>query len=119
MYQVDQFLQVLRESDLMKKAHEAMGHLNLEASEWVAGEGGQQRNVKYALSRQQCCFGTSVSVVQLATRDMSSDRPTWCQLEEVITLHDVPFGDHFNVWHSASPATLLPLRLCFSCDFIT
>lgn len=53
-----------------------------------------RRQVSYTLNRQQCRFGSAVTSIQQKT--ISDDTKTGL-IEEVMTLHDVPFGDHFQV----------------------
>ena len=75
---------------------ESLGMTNFQASAWEATEeegGGKfQRVVKYELNRQTCAFGSTVTAIQ--QRWSSEDVAL---IEEVITLHDVPFGDSFQV----------------------
>ncbi|CAM6094736.1 unnamed protein product [Calypogeia fissa] len=54
----------------------------------------KRRQVSYVMSRTQCRFGSSVTSIQQKTLSNGSRSGVF---EELMTLHDVPFGDHFLV----------------------
>eukprot|EP00850_Spirogloea_muscicola_P012524 SM000081S22658 [mRNA] locus=s81:346260:352232:- [translate_table: standard] len=93
---VAQFLSLMDTKQLDQKVAEHMGHLNYTATDWerTGEELKMQREVKYQYSRKVCSFGTRVTIMQQKSRTAEK---TNCMLEELITLHDVPFGDHFQV----------------------
>ncbi|CAI5496300.1 unnamed protein product [Closterium sp. Naga37s-1] len=100
---VEQFLAMTEQQQLQRKVADATGQTHLEVSDWVAVDGAppgaarRQRNIKFKFSRQMSPFGTTVSGVQQATKDATPGMCTWAMLEESITLHQVPFGDYFQV----------------------
>jgi hypothetical protein len=77
---------------------EKMGYVNWKSSAWERVDGQQgfveRRQFSYNLNRQISQFGSKVSCIQQRTiaENMKS-----CVFDEVFTLHDVPFGDHFQV----------------------
>lgn len=76
---------------------ERMGYVNYESSSWERVDnqpGVQRREISYQLNRQISQFGSKISCVQQKT---SSDSSKVFVIDEVLTLHDVPFGDHFEV----------------------
>eukprot|EP00850_Spirogloea_muscicola_P005882 SM000027S09663 [mRNA] locus=s27:621504:627334:+ [translate_table: standard] len=93
---VAQFLSLMNTKQLDQKVAEHMGHLNYTATDWerTGEELKMQREVKYQYSRKVCSFGTGVTIMQQKSRNAEM---TMCMLEELVTLHDVPFGDHFQV----------------------
>eukprot|EP00897_Mesotaenium_endlicherianum_P005083 jgi/Mesen1/4602/ME000232S03854 len=99
---VEQFLALVDHQELMEKVAEVSGQLNWTASPWDAasqsdGRGGTtlwHREVTYTLTRQTSSFGTAVTATQQKSKSPSGD---WARMEELITMHDVPFGDSFQV----------------------
>ncbi|KAG0621016.1 hypothetical protein M758_4G261700 [Ceratodon purpureus] len=76
---------------------EKVGYMNYVSASWDrldSQPGVQRRQVSYQLNRQINQFGSKVSCIQQKT---VSDDLDSCVLDEVLTLHDVPFGDHFQV----------------------
>lgn len=76
---------------------EKMGYINFVSTPWERLEGQnnvQRRQVSYHLNRQISQFGSKVSCIQQKTM---LDNMKLYILDEVLTLHDVPFGDHFQV----------------------
>ncbi|CAM6037416.1 unnamed protein product [Sphagnum compactum] len=76
---------------------EKLGWVNYKATPWERVEDkpeSQRRQLSYSLNRQISQCGSKVSCVQQKTvaADMMS-----CTIEEIMTLHDVPFGEHFQV----------------------
>lgn len=84
------------------------GISNLSSTDWVKVDSENpghwaRRSLKYYLSRQSTSsFASCVTAVQQKWRSSDSMEG---RLEEIITLHDVPFGDHFRV--------SFPLKLSF------
>ena len=103
---------------------EKVGYMNYVSASWDrldSQPGVQRRQVSYQLNRQINQFGSKVSCIQQKT---VSDDLDSCVLDEVLTLHDVPFGDHFQVTTSSpfaisafnlkySPFFFLFLQFCF------
>lgn len=89
---------------------EKMGYMNYVSASWdrLDGQPGvQRRQISYQLNRQITQFGSKVSCIQQKT---ISDNLESCVLDEVLTLHDVPFGDHFQVFcYQSQVLLLLPL----------
>ncbi|KAG0631154.1 hypothetical protein M758_1G231500 [Ceratodon purpureus] len=80
---------------------EKMGYVNYVSTPWerLDSHHGPQNNVlrrqiSYHLNRQISQFGSKVSCIQQKT---ISENMKSCVVDEVLTLHDVPFGDHFQV----------------------
>lgn len=80
---------------------EEMGYVNYVSGPWerLDSQHGAQNNVfrrqiSYVLNRQISQFGSKVSCIQQKT---ISENMKSCIIDEVLTLHDVPFGDHFQV----------------------
>jgi len=88
---------------LEKVVAEKMGYMNYTSAAWErldSQPGVQRRLISYQLNRQISQFGSKVSCIQQKT---SLDIAKSCVLDEVLTLHDVPFGDHFQVRTPKSP----------------
>lgn len=90
-------MSLFEQGGLEEAMAEKMGYLNYVSTPWerLEGQNGvQRRHTSYHLNRQISQFGSKVSCIQQRTM---SDSMKSCVLDEVITLHDVPFGDHFQV----------------------
>lgn len=84
-----------------KKDHaisENLGLSNYESSLWEPVDSKnpsvQRRHRRYRLNRLITQFGSNISSIQQKT--LSSDSKKLI-INEILTLHDVPFGDHFQV----------------------
>ncbi|KAL3687800.1 hypothetical protein R1sor_014109 [Riccia sorocarpa] len=94
---VKQFHYLLEKGELHKHVMQLFGVTNYKSSHWeMVGDDPEvkRRQVSYTLNRQQCRFGSAVTSIQQKTLSDDSHKAL---LEEVLTLHDVPFGDHFQV----------------------
>ncbi|BBN07769.1 hypothetical protein MPTK1_4g06300 [Marchantia polymorpha subsp. ruderalis] len=94
---VKQLHYLLEKGELDKHVMQLFGVNNYKSSHWeMVGDDPKvtRRQVSYTLNRQQCRFGSAVTSIQQKT--ISDDTKTGL-IEEVMTLHDVPFGDHFQV----------------------
>lgn len=96
---VEQVLDVVQKKETEVRVSEQLGMTNFLSTEWeeVEDDAGQkrlQRSTKYVLSRQVSSFGSSISAFQ---QKYVSPDGTFATLEEAITMHNVPFGDHFRV----------------------
>ncbi|EFJ15178.1 hypothetical protein SELMODRAFT_118690 [Selaginella moellendorffii] len=80
--------------NLEEKVMEKLGCMNYTVSPWENEGPGQRRQVNYRLNRQMCQFGSIVSGVQ--QKVVSSNHLT-ASVDEILTLHDVPFGDNFQI----------------------
>ncbi len=85
---------------------EKLEWVNYKATPWERVEDkpeSQRRQLSYSLNRQISQCGSKVSCVQQKTvaADMMS-----CTIEEIMTLHDVPFGEHFQVCLSACHSSI-------------
>lgn len=77
--------------------NEKLGLSNYESSPWevVDGKTGiQRRHRSYKLNRLITQFGSKISSIQQKTLSPDSKKLI---INEILTLHDVPFGDHFQV----------------------
>jgi hypothetical protein len=84
-----------------KKDHaisEKLGLSNYESSPWEPVDSKntavQRRHRRYRLNRLITQFGSNISSIQQKT--LSSDSKKLI-INEILTLHDVPFGDHFQI----------------------
>jgi len=97
----DSVMTLFERGGLEQTVAEKMGYVDYVSSPWerLDSQHGAQNNVlrrqiSYHLNRQISQFGSKVSCVQQKT---SSENMKSCVVDEVLTLHDVPFGDHFQV----------------------
>ncbi|KAG0591890.1 hypothetical protein KC19_1G209800 [Ceratodon purpureus] len=80
-----------------RSVNEKLGLSNYESSPWeiVDGKTGiQRRHRSYRLSRLITQFGSQISGIQQKTISIDSKKLI---INEILTLHDVPFGDHFQI----------------------
>eukprot|EP00249_Psilotum_nudum_P022501 c28540_g1_i1 orf=517-3660(+) len=82
---------------LDEKIAEKLGCMNYTTSPWVPvgdKDGVQQRQINYNLNPQVCHFGSNVTCIQ--QRSLQEVAPTYV-IDEVLTFHDVPYADHFQI----------------------
>lgn len=94
---MDSAMSLFEKGRLEEVVAEKMGYINFVSTPWERLEGQnnvQRRQVSYHLNRQISQFGSKVSCIQQKTM---LDNMKLYILDEVLTLHDVPFGDHFQV----------------------
>ncbi|KAH7306526.1 hypothetical protein KP509_22G016900 [Ceratopteris richardii] len=93
---VRSLLSIFENEKLEEKIAKKMGRLNYVPTAWesMGDDNVQQRRVSYKLSNQISLFGTTVTSIQQKTK--LADGHT-LYLDEVLTLHDVPFGDNFQI----------------------
>lgn len=83
-----------------RTVNEKLGLSNYENSPWevVDGKTGiERRHRSYRLNRLITQFGSKISCIQQKTISIDSKKLI---INEILTLHDVPFGDHFQVCSS-------------------
>lgn len=91
-------MSLFEKGGLEEAVAEKMGYINYVSTPWerLEGQNGvQRRHTSYHLNRQISQVGSKVSCIQQKT---TSDSMKFYVLDEVITLHDVSFGDHFQVF---------------------
>ncbi|KAH6558940.1 hypothetical protein KP509_1Z037100 [Ceratopteris richardii] len=95
-FSVSSLLLIFEKEKLDEKIAERTGLLNYMPTPWesVGDDNVQQRRVTYKLSNQISLFGTNVTSIQ--QKMIKADRHA-LHLDEVLTLHDVPFGDNFQI----------------------
>lgn len=97
MLQVESVLAVLNDAKMDKSVNEKLGIVNYNSTPWELVEkksGVQRRQISYNLNKKLSQFGSKVSCIQQQT---ASDDKKKLTIDEILTLHDVPFGDHFQV----------------------
>ena len=97
MLQVESVLAVLNDERMDKSVNEKLGIVNYSSTPWELVEkksGVKRRQISYNLNKKLSQFGSKVSCIQQQT---SSDDKKKLTIDEILTLHDVPFGDHFQV----------------------
>lgn len=95
--QVESVLAVLNDERMDKSVNEKLGIVNYSSTPWELVEkksGVKRRQISYNLNKKLSQFGSKVSCIQQQT---SSDDKKKLTIDEILTLHDVPFGDHFQV----------------------
>lgn len=81
--------------ELERRAMERCGCLNYSCSKWESEKADiYERQAYYRFDKFISRYGGEVTSTQQKTK--LSDRNAWL-IEEVVTLHGVPFGDYFNV----------------------
>ncbi|CAK9278846.1 unnamed protein product [Sphagnum jensenii] len=91
-------LSVFKNKDLDERVHEKLGLIDYKSTGWENVEqkpGVQRRQESYTLNRQISQFGSKVSCIQQIT--VTSEDAKKIVIDDMLTLHDVPFGDHFQV----------------------
>lgn len=99
-------MEIFGGGELEKKIMEKVGCLNYSVTQWEAmgSDHVYMRHVSYKFSRQISIFGGEVISIQ--HKAPNADHNGW-SVDEVMTLHCVPFGDHFRVSTQGF--------FCFSC----
>lgn len=89
-------VQMYEKENLEEKIAEKAGWLEYCPTPWesMGEEGVQQRQISFKLSKQISLFGTNVTCIQQKTHRNDGHA---CYVDEVLTLHDVPFGDYFQI----------------------
>ncbi len=96
--QAESVLSVFQNKDLNERVHEKLGLVDYKTTGWESVEqkpGVQRRQESYTLNRQISQFGSKVSCIQQIT--VTSEDAKKIVIDDMLTLHDVPFGDHFQV----------------------
>jgi hypothetical protein len=96
--QAESVLSVFQNKDLDERVHEKLGLVDYKSTGWESVEqkpGVQRRQESYTLNRQISQFGSKVSCIQQIT--VTSEDAKKIVIDDMLTLHDVPFGDHFQV----------------------
>ncbi|KAI5059333.1 hypothetical protein GOP47_0025652 [Adiantum capillus-veneris] len=93
---VSSLVLIYEREKLDEKIAEKTGHLNYFPTPWesMADDNVQQRRATFKLSNQISLFGTNVTCIQQKTKQADGHAVF---LDEVLTLHDVPFGDNFQI----------------------
>ncbi|ONK58794.1 uncharacterized protein A4U43_C09F16710 [Asparagus officinalis] len=93
---VESLVEVFGGGLLEKKIMEKVGCLNYSTTPWeaVGPDHVYRRQISYKFNRHISIFGGEVSSIQ--HKAPSLDHNGWA-VDEVMTLHNVPFGDHFHV----------------------
>jgi hypothetical protein len=101
MWQVDSVHAFFIDDEKERSVNKKLGLSNYESTPWevVDGKTGTyRRSCSYRLNRLITQFGSKISCIQQKTISTNSKKLI---INEILTLHDVPFGDHFQV--SSSP----------------
>ncbi|MCO5559948.1 hypothetical protein L7F22_013552 [Adiantum nelumboides] len=87
---------IYEKENLDEKIAEKTGHLNYFPTPWESTGDNvvEQRRVTFKLSNQISLFGTNVTCIQQKTKQADGHA---FYIDEVLTLHDVPFGDNFQI----------------------
>ncbi|XP_057871325.2 C2 and GRAM domain-containing protein At1g03370 isoform X2 [Cryptomeria japonica] len=92
---VDSFMELSEGALLDKKIMEKSGCLNYRTTPWeISKPKVFQRQCWYKFNRHVSGFGVGVTSTQ--QKSMNDNGNGWT-IEEVLTLHGVPFGDHFQL----------------------
>lgn len=88
-------VQMYEEENLDEKIAEKAGWLEYCPTPWeiVSEEGVRQRQISFRLSKQISLFETYVTCIQ----QKSQQNEGHTCIDEMLTLHDVPFGDYFQI----------------------
>ena len=102
LWQVQSVHEFFVDAQKESSVNEKLGLSNYEGSPWEVADGKtgiQLRHRSYRLNRLITQFGSKISCIQ--QKSISSDSKKLI-INEILTLHDVPFGDHFQVRSSPS-----------------
>lgn len=93
MVQISSLMEVFSGGMLEYRVMERSGCLNYATTAWETVKLGVfERSVSYKFNRHVSIFGGEVS----CTQQKKSNEDGWT-VNEVMLLHNVPFGDHFRV----------------------
>lgn len=93
--QVSVLMELFEGGDLEKKIMDKVGCLNYSVTQWEAVRPNvYDRDIRYKFNRHMSIFGGEAVSSQQKTP--TADGNGWI-VDEVMTIHNVPFGDHFRV----------------------
>lgn len=97
MLQVESVHAIVVDDQKDRHVSEKLGLSKYESSPWEVVDGKigiQRRHRSYRLNRLITQFGSTISSIQQKTVSTDSKKLI---INEILTLHDVPFGEHFQV----------------------
>lgn len=104
--QADLLMGVFDGGALETRTMSRVGCLDYSATPWEAVRPGVlERHVSYKFNRYMSIFGGEVVSTQL--KFPAEDGGGWT-IHDVVTLHNVPFGDYFRVYIRARAPLLIP-----------
>lgn len=93
--QMESLMQIFDGGDLEHKVMTKSGCLNYVATNWEqVSPDVYERRLCYKFNRHISVFGGEVTCTQ--QKSPTVDSRGWI-LNEIMVLHDIPFGDHFRV----------------------
>lgn len=95
--QVESVHAIVVDDEKDRHVNEKLGLSTYESSPWEVVDGMigiQRRHLSYRLNRLITQFGSKISSIQQKTLSTDSKKLI---INEILTLHDVPFGEHFQV----------------------
>lgn len=95
--QAESVLSALNNVEVDESISEKLGFDGYRANPWDHVEektGAHRRNLTYTLNRRVSQFGSKVSCIQ--QQEVSDDLKNLV-IKEVLTYHDMPFADYFEV----------------------
>lgn len=93
--QLNSLMEIFNGGDLEMKIMSKVGCLNYSSTPWEDAKPNiQERRVRYKFNRYMSIFGSEVVSTQM--KSPSIDGNGWT-IDDVTTLHNVPFSDCFRV----------------------
>ncbi|XP_008777790.2 C2 and GRAM domain-containing protein At5g50170 [Phoenix dactylifera] len=107
-------MELFEGGNLEKKIMDKVGCLNYSVTQWeVVRSNVYERHIRYKFNRHASIFGGEAVSSQQKTP--TADGNGWI-VDEVMTIHNVPFGDHFRVHLRYKIETLLHVSSTSRCD---
>lgn len=95
MLQVELVMKIFGGGEMERKIMEKSGCLNYASTTWESKKPGiYERRVSYKYNHTVSVFGGGVTCSQ--QKSPAPNDEGWI-LNDIVALHDVPFGDHFRV----------------------
>ncbi|KAH7682900.1 C2 domain-containing protein [Dioscorea alata] len=93
--QITSLMKIFDGGHIEKKIMEKVGCVGYSAAQWEsAGPDSHERHINYKFNHIMSIFGGEVDSMQ--KRTPTPDGNGW-SIEEVMTLHNVPFSEHFHI----------------------
>lgn len=109
LQQANVFMNVFDGGFLENKIMAKVGCVNYTATEWVPKKVNVcERKVNYKLNTHMSILDGEVASIQQKAR--TADGNGWI-VNEVMTIHNVPFGDHFHVCNDNTRSILFTVFL--------
>lgn len=109
IFQTSFAMELFQGNEIDRRVMERVGCLNYSHSNWESEKPDvYQRQLYYKFDRRISSYRGEVTSTQQKSR--LPGREGWL-IEEIMTLHGVPLGDYFTVWHCMKKLVLILICL--------